>query len=68
MTCACVCTCELRNAAAAASVDFDRAFAALLVAGLEHNADHPIAERYRAASNTVNHANRKAEAAALRNR
>lgn len=34
------------------------AFDALRAAGLEANADHPIAARYRAASNAVNHANR----------
>jgi hypothetical protein len=39
--------------------DFDKAFADLKDAGLEHDADHPIAERYRAASDAVNHSNRK---------
>lgn len=35
-----------------------RAFDALRAAGLEHDADHPTAAAYRAASNAVNHANR----------
>ena len=38
--------------------EWDLAFAALRAAGLEADADHPIAARYRAASNAVNHANR----------
>lgn len=38
--------------------EWHEAFDALRAAGLEHDADHPIAERYRAASNAVNHANR----------
>lgn len=35
-----------------------QAFDALRSAGLESDADDPIAARYRAASNAVNHANR----------
>lgn len=38
--------------------EWHRAFDALRVAGLEANADHPIAAAYRAASDAVNHANR----------
>ncbi len=34
------------------------AFAALRAAGLESDADHPVAASYRAASDAVNHANR----------
>lgn len=34
------------------------AFDALRAAGVEHDADHPAAARYRAASAAVNHANR----------
>jgi hypothetical protein len=37
---------------------WQRAFDALRAAGLEANADHPIAVAYRAASDAVNHANR----------
>jgi hypothetical protein len=40
-------------------VEWDAAFADLKAAGIEHDADHPIAERYRQASNDVNHANRR---------
>ena len=40
------------------SATFDKSFAALKAAGLEHDADHPIAAEYRRASNAVNHANR----------
>lgn len=35
-----------------------QAFNALRAAGLEHDADHPIAAQYREASDAVNHANR----------
>lgn len=38
--------------------EWHEAFDALRSAGLEHDADHPIAVRYRAASAAVNHANR----------
>lgn len=43
---------------AALDAAWRQAFAALTAAGLEHDADHPTAARYRAASNAVNHANR----------
>lgn len=42
--------------------EWRRAFDALRAAGLEHDADHPLAVEYRAASNAVNHALRKREA------
>lgn len=38
--------------------DWHRSFDALRAAGLEADADHPIAAQYRSASNAVNHANR----------
>lgn len=38
---------------------WNEAFAALRAAGLEADADHPVAARYRAASDEVNHSNRK---------
>lgn len=38
--------------------EWHQAFNALRAAGLEHDADHPIAARYRAAGKAVNHANR----------
>lgn len=38
--------------------EWREAFGALRAAGLESDADHPVAARYRAASNAVNHANR----------
>lgn len=38
--------------------EWREAFDALKAAGLEHDADHPIAARYRAASDAVNHENR----------
>ena len=41
------------------------AFDALRAAGLEADADHPIAAAYRAASDAVNHSNRKREALGL---
>lgn len=44
--------------AAMLDVQWHQAFAALRAAGLEADADDPIAARYRAASNAVNHANR----------
>lgn len=44
--------------AARLDAEWHRAFDALRVAGLEANADHPIAAAYRAASDAVNHANR----------
>ncbi len=46
-------------------VEFQEAFAALRNAGLEADADDPIAERYRAASDAVNHANRSRDFAIL---
>jgi hypothetical protein len=39
--------------------EWAEAFAALREAGMEHDADHPAAARYRSASNAINHANRK---------
>ena len=39
--------------------DWKQAFAALCAAGLEADADDPIAARYRAASDAVNHSNRR---------
>lgn len=44
---------------AALEAEWDQSFSALKAAGLEHDADHPIAARYRAASTAVNHSNRK---------
>ncbi len=38
--------------------EWRRAFDALRAAGLEADADHPIAAYYRAASDAVNHSNR----------
>jgi hypothetical protein len=38
--------------------EWHQAFDALRSAGLEHDVEHPIAARYRAASAAVNHANR----------
>lgn len=35
-----------------------KSFADLKAAGVAHDADHPVAAAYRAASNAVNHANR----------
>jgi hypothetical protein len=46
--------------------EFTQAFDALRAAGLEHDADHPIAAAYRAASDAVNHSNRSREAKAIR--
>lgn len=40
-------------------LEWKQAFSALRAAGLEHDADHPIAARYRDASDAVNHARRK---------
>ena len=37
---------------------WQRAFGALTAAGVESDADHPVAAGYRAASLAVNHANR----------
>lgn len=48
------------------SAEWDRAFAALRAAGLEADADDPVAAHYRAASDAVNHANRHHEARNLR--
>lgn len=48
--------------------EWDEAFDALRTAGLEADADHPIAARYRTASDAVNHANRSREFAPLRQR
>lgn len=45
--------------------EFNDAFAELRAAGLEADADHPIAERYRAASDAVNHANRSRDFAIM---
>lgn len=45
--------------------EWDEAYDALRAAGLEADADHPIAARYRAASAAVNHAKRKREAQGL---
>lgn len=45
-----------------------KAFNALNVAGLEAHADHPIAAKYRAASNAVNHANRSRDFAIFNDR
>lgn len=39
--------------------EFDVAFAALKAAGVEYDANDPIAQRYREASSAVNHVNRK---------
>lgn len=41
------------------SAKFQKAFADLKAAGVEHDADHPAAAAYRAASDAVNHVNRK---------
>lgn len=41
--------------------EWHKAFDALRAAGLESDADDPIAARYRAAGNAVNHANRRRE-------
>lgn len=41
--------------------EFHYALSALRAAGVEHDADHPVAAQYRAASDAVNHANRKAD-------
>ncbi len=43
---------------AALDAEWHQAFAALRAAGLESDADDPIAARYRSASKAVNHANR----------
>lgn len=40
------------------SAAWDKSFADLNAAGVAHDADHPVAEAYRQASNAVNHANR----------
>lgn len=48
------------------NAEWDRAFAALRAAGLEADADDPVAAHYRAASDAVNHANRHHEARNLR--
>lgn len=42
-------------------VEWQEAFSELKAAGVEHDADHPAAARYRDASNALNHANRKRE-------
>lgn len=47
----------------ALKAEWQEAFDALRAAGLESDADDPIAARYRAASSAVNHANRKRELA-----
>lgn len=44
------------------------AFDELRAAGLEADADHPIAAKYRAASDAVNHANRKLDFAIVTGR
>lgn len=41
------------------SDEWDKAFADLKAAGVSHDADHPAAAKYRAASDAVNHVNRK---------
>ena len=46
------------------SAEWQDAFAALKEAGLRSDDDDPIAVRYRAASDAVNHAHRRMEAAA----
>lgn len=53
-----------------ASLDaaWHESFSALKDAGLEHDADHPIAAQYRAASDAVNHSNRRREAKELTER
>jgi hypothetical protein len=43
--------------------DWRKAFDALRAAGLEADADDPIAARYRGASDAVNHANRSRDVA-----
>lgn len=48
-----------QKAHAALKDEWDRSFKALTDAGLEHDADHPIAAAYRAASDAVNHSNRR---------
>lgn len=55
-------TANLRAEQQRLSAEWDEVFAALRAAGLEADADHPIAARYRTASDAVNHANRKLEA------
>lgn len=42
-------------------VEFRAALDALRAAGIEHDADHPVAARYRVASDAVNHYHRKRE-------
>lgn len=45
--------------------EWQAAFEALKAAGLEHDADHPIAQRYRDASNAVNYAHRSRDFAIM---
>jgi hypothetical protein len=45
----------------ALQAEWEQAFTALREAAVLHTADHPIAERYRRASDALNHANRRSE-------
>lgn len=47
------------------NAEWQDAFNELKAAGVEHDADHPAADRYRDASDAINRANRKREGSAL---
>lgn len=64
--CECEALRELRAERDRLAAEWDAAYAALAAFGAPADSSHPTAVRYREASDAVNHANRRVEAAAWR--